>query len=127
MITELRSLLTSGHSVALGVLALGAVQPALTLAMPTGGDSPPMGWTPMPDPADGGVGSPPFPVNLTAEERAHLEAFDVLDFDVFSRQDWSRLGESHPPTSDAGKKYVTRGKRARPGALGGRVPTTTAS
>lgn len=77
---ELRSLLTSGQSVALGVLALRAVQSALTPAMPTGGDSPPMGWTPMPDPADGGVGSPPFPVNLTAEERAHLEAFDVLDF-----------------------------------------------
>jgi len=114
--------LKSGHSVALGVLALRAVQSALTLAMPTGGDSPPMGWTPMPDPADGGVGSPPFPVNLTAEERAHLEAFDVLDFEVFSRQDWSRLGQSHAPTSDAGKKYVTRGKRARPGALGGRVP-----
>jgi hypothetical protein len=60
---ELRSLLKSGHSVALGVLALRAVQSALTLAMPTGGDSPPMGWTPMPDPADSGVGSPPFPVN----------------------------------------------------------------
>ena len=67
--------------------------------MPAGGDSPPMGWTPMPDPADGGGGSPPFPVNLTAEERAHLEAFDVLDFALFSRQDWSRLGESHAPTS----------------------------
>jgi hypothetical protein len=51
---ELRSLLKSGHSVALGVLALRAVQSALTAAMPTGGDSPPMGWTPMPDPADGG-------------------------------------------------------------------------
>jgi hypothetical protein len=59
---ELRSLLKSGHSAALGVLALRAVQSALTLAMPTGGDSPPMGWTPIPDPADGGVGSPPFPV-----------------------------------------------------------------
>ena len=44
---ELRSLLKSGHSVALGVLALRAVQSALTLAMPTGGDSPPMGWTPI--------------------------------------------------------------------------------
>ena len=40
---ELRFLLKSGHSVALGVLALRAVQSALTLAMPTGGDSPPMG------------------------------------------------------------------------------------
>jgi len=111
---ERRSLLKSGHSVALGVLALRAVQSALTLAMPTGGDSPPMGWTPMPDPADGGVGSPPFPVNLTAEERAHLEAFDVLDFEVFSRQDWSRLGQSHAPTSDAGKKYVTRANERDP-------------
>jgi hypothetical protein len=36
-------------------------------------------------------------VNLTAEEPAHLEAFDVLDFEVFSRKDWSRLGESHAP------------------------------
>lgn len=96
------------------------MQPALTLAMPTGGDRPPVGWTPMPAPADGGVGSPAFPVNLTAEERAHLAAFDVLDFEVFSRQDWSRLGESHAP----GKKRVTRGKRARPGALGGQVPMT---
>ena len=117
---ELRSLLTSGHSVALGVLALGAVQSALTLAMAAGGGSPPMGWTPMPDPADGGAGSPAFPVNLTAGERAHLAAFDVLDFEVFSRQDWSRLGESHAP----GKKRVTRSKRARQGALGGRVPMT---
>ncbi len=71
------------------------MQSGLTLAMPTGGDSRAHGLTSMPDPADGGVGSPPFPVNLTAEERAHLEAFDVLDFEVFSRQDWSRLGESH--------------------------------
>ena len=94
---ELRSLLKSGRSVALGVLALGAVQSGLTLAMRAGGDNPPMGWIPMPDPADGGVGSPPFPMNLTTEERANLETFDTLDFDVFSHQEWSRLGESHAP------------------------------
>jgi hypothetical protein len=58
---ELRSLLKSGHSAALAVLALRAVQPALTLAMPTGVDSPPMGWTPIPDPADGGAGQPAVP------------------------------------------------------------------
>jgi len=58
VITELRSPLKSGHSVAPGVLALRAVQPALTPAMPTRGDRPPTGWTPMPDPADGGAGSP---------------------------------------------------------------------
>jgi len=103
---ERRSLLKSGHSVALGVLALRAVQSALTLAMPAGGDSPPTGWTPMPGPADGGVGSPPFPVNLTAEERAHLEAFGVLDFEVFSRQDCSRPGQSHAPTSVSNSRRV---------------------
>jgi SnoaL-like polyketide cyclase len=96
VIIEVRSLLASGHNVALGVLALGAVQSGLALAM-AGGDNPPMGWSPMPDPADGGVSSPPFPGNLTAEERANLETFDALDFEVFSRQDWSRLGESHAP------------------------------
>jgi hypothetical protein len=94
---ELRSLLKSGHSAAPGVLALRAVQPALTLAMPAGGDSPPMGRDPMPDPAGGRAGSPPSPVNLTPGERAHLKALDVPDFEVLSRQDWSRLGESHAP------------------------------
>jgi hypothetical protein len=63
----------------------------------TDGASEPMGWTPMPDPADGGVGSGPFSMNLTSEERANLETFDEMDFEVFSRQDWSRLGESHAP------------------------------
>src|SRR5215469_17329805 len=61
---EDRSLLKSGQRIALGVLALGAVQSGMTLAM-LGGDSPPMSRTPMPDPADGGAGSPPFPMNLT--------------------------------------------------------------
>src|SRR5216683_1526244 len=94
---DIRPALRTGGSLALGVLALGAVQSGLTLAMAAGGGTTSAGWTPMPDPADGGVGSPPFPVNLTAEERANLETFDALDFDVFSRQDWSRLGESHAP------------------------------
>lgn len=94
---EFCSLLKAGRTVALGVLALRAVQSGLTLAMPAGGGHPPTGWTPMPDPADGGVGSPPFPVNLTGGERANLETFDALDFEVFSHQDWSRLGESHAP------------------------------
>ncbi len=91
-----RPALRTGGSLALGALALGAVHSGLTLAM-AGGDSPPMGWAPMPDPADGGVMSPPFPVNLTAKERANLETFDALDIEVFSNQDWARLGESHAP------------------------------
>jgi len=60
VIMELRCLLKSGHGVALGVLAIAAVQSGLTLAM-AGGGNPPMGWTPIPDPADGGVVRPPFP------------------------------------------------------------------
>ena len=55
---KLRSLLKSGHSVALGVLALGAVQSGLVLTMGAGGGNPPAGWTPMPDPANGGPGLP---------------------------------------------------------------------
>ena len=94
---DIRPALRTGGSLALGVLALGAVQSGLTLAMAAGGGTPPSGWTPMPDPADGGVMSPPFPMNLTAEERVNLETFDALDFEVFSGQDWARLGESHAP------------------------------
>jgi hypothetical protein len=83
-----------GGTLALAVLALGAVESGLPLSMTPGSGSP-AGWVPMPDPADGGVISPPFPANLTAEERAHLDTFDALDFDVFSNQDWARLAESH--------------------------------
>jgi SnoaL-like polyketide cyclase len=92
---DIRPILTTGGSLALGVLALGAVQSGLALAMAAGGDNAPTGWAPMPDPADGGVPSPPFPMNLTAQERANLVTFDALDFEVFSGQDWARLGESH--------------------------------
>jgi SnoaL-like polyketide cyclase len=93
---HIRPALATGGSLALGVLALGAVQSGLTLAMtPERGGT--MGWEPMPDPADGGVPTPPFPANLTARERANLETFDAMDFEVFSNQDWARLGESHAP------------------------------
>ena len=92
---DLRPALKTGRSLALAVLALGAVQSGLVLAMTSGPGDPSAGWVPMPDPADGGVPSPPFPVNLTAGERANLETFDALDFEVFSSQDWARLGESH--------------------------------
>ena len=92
---HIRPALKTSGSLALGVLALGAVHAGLPLAMTPGTGDPSAGWVPMPDPADGGVMSPPFPMNLTAEERANLETFDALDFEVFSRQDWSRLGESH--------------------------------
>jgi hypothetical protein len=95
VIMDLRPALKTGGTLALGVLALGAVQSGLILAMTPGPGDPSAGWVPMPDPADGGVPSPPFPVNLTTGERANLETFDALDFEVFSSQDWARLGESH--------------------------------
>ena len=92
---DIHPALKTGGSLALGVLAIGAVQSGLILAMTSGRGTPSAGWAPMPDPADGGVPSPPFPVNLTAGERANLETFDALDFEVFSHQAWARLGESH--------------------------------
>jgi len=88
------ALITIG-SLAIGVLALSAVQSGLGLSMTPGHGTPGPGWIPMPNPADGGVPSPPFPANLTATERAHLDTFDALDFEVFSKQNWARLGESH--------------------------------
>ena len=92
---DIRPALKTTGALALGVLALGAVQSGLALATAPGPGDPAGGWAPMPDPADGGVPSPPFPMNLTAGERANLETFDALDFEVFSNQDWARLGESH--------------------------------
>jgi hypothetical protein len=92
---DLHPALKTAGTLALGLLALGAVESGRIQAMTPGDGNKPMGWTPMPDPADGGVTSPPFPMNLTAEERANLETFDALDFEVFSHQDWARLGESH--------------------------------
>jgi hypothetical protein len=92
---DIRPALQAGGSLARAVLAIGAVQSGLILAMTPERGSPSAGWSPMPDPADGGVTTPPFPANLTAEEQANLETFDTLDFEVFSNQDWTRLGESH--------------------------------
>ena len=94
---SIRPALITGGSLALGVLALGAVQSGLTLALTPGRGTSSAGWAPMPDPAGGGVASPPFPANLTAEERAHLDTFDTLDFEVFTTHDWARLAESHAP------------------------------
>jgi hypothetical protein len=85
---ERRSVLKMGGA-GLGLLALQAVESGQSVAF---ADS---DWTPMGDPAAGGVESPPFPKNLTGQERRHLETFDELDFEIFSSADWARLGESH--------------------------------
>jgi hypothetical protein len=85
---ERRSMLKLGGA-GLGILALQAVESGQSVAFAESA------WTPLGDPAAGGVDSPPFPKNLTAEERRHLETFDELDFEIFSHADWARLGESH--------------------------------
>jgi hypothetical protein len=84
-----RSMLTGSSAALFGALALGAVASGATPAeAATAG-------TLLPDPAAGGVVSPPFPKHLTDAERRHLKTFDELDFDVFTHADWARLGESH--------------------------------
>ena len=92
VIMDRRSLLRDSSAVAFGAFALGAVaggNPALA----HGADH----YTPMPDPATNPVPNPPFPSGLSSAEHAHLKTFDELDFDVFTHQDWDRLGESHAP------------------------------
>ena len=83
-----RSILTG--STALGVLTLAAVADGGDLA-----EAATRFGAVLPDPATTAVRNPPFPRNLTPEERAHLRTFDELDFDVFSHADWDRLDESH--------------------------------
>jgi hypothetical protein len=84
-----RSVLAGTGAAAFGAFALGAVASGATPVQASARTGL------MPDPAAGGVASPPFPAHLTAPEKAHLKTFDELDFDVFSHAKWSRLGESH--------------------------------
>jgi hypothetical protein len=65
---DLRPALKTAGTLGLGLLALGAVESGRFLAMGPGEGSNGVGWAPMADPADGGVTSPPFSLNLTAEE-----------------------------------------------------------
>ena len=77
-------------STAFGVLTLAAVAGGGELAQAATGPH-----AVLPDPATTPVPNPPFPPNLTPQEEAQLRTFDELDFDVFSRADWARFGESH--------------------------------
>jgi hypothetical protein len=78
-----RTMLHGGS--ALAITALGsAADPAATTAV-----SDLLG-----DPSQTGGGLA-YPNHLTHAERAHLRTFDELDFDVYSHQKWSRMGESH--------------------------------
>jgi len=50
---DFRPALKTGGTLALGVLALGAVESGLILAVTLGPGGPSADWVPMPDPADG--------------------------------------------------------------------------
>ncbi|NMH79418.1 ester cyclase [Pseudonocardia xinjiangensis] len=89
-----RAVLKSGAAVTFGMLALGAVESGMSPAL-AADQHPATGWVPLPDPATGGVVSPPFPQHLTSQEQANLTTFDELDFQVFSHAQWARLSESH--------------------------------
>lgn len=98
--TDRRALLR-GTGAALGVAALAAVAggatpaEAATPAETAAGAEATSGGTLYPDPATTPVPNPPYPRGIDREERDHLRTFDELDFDVFTHQDWARLGRSH--------------------------------
>jgi hypothetical protein len=81
-----RALITNGSAALFGALALSAVAGGGVAQASTDHIRPGL----MPDPASTPVDNPPFPKNLTREERQHLETFDELDFDVFTHADWAR-------------------------------------
>ncbi|MEV0069945.1 ester cyclase [Amycolatopsis sp. NPDC050768] len=82
-----RTALKGGAAAAFGAFALTAVA--------SGNVAEAAGQPLLPDPAAHPVPNPPYPRNLTHDERKHLETFDELDFDVFSHAGWKRLDESH--------------------------------
>ena len=88
-----RSVLRNSGAAALGALALGTVAGGGTPALAQDATYPAL----LPDPATTTVPNPPLPHGLNRAEREHLEIFDELDFDVFTHQEWERLGESHAP------------------------------
>ena len=82
-----RTVLNGGSALvgALAITALGSADPATAAASVS---------DLLGDPSQTGEGLA-YPRHLTHEERAHLKTFDELDFDVYSHQKWSRMGESH--------------------------------
>ncbi|WP_431775219.1 ester cyclase [Streptomyces cucumeris] len=85
-----RNVLRGTGAAALGALAITAVTSGTDLAAAATGDRELLG-----DPASTPQAESLWPANLTRTERKHLEVFDELDFDVYSGQQWDRIGESH--------------------------------
>jgi hypothetical protein len=92
-----RSMLKLSGAAAFGTLAMSVVSSDTDLAFANDPSEPPKpaALALLPDPATTVVPNPPYPKGLTHEERAHLKTFDELDFDVFTHEEWDRLGESH--------------------------------
>ncbi|WP_432584807.1 ester cyclase [Streptomyces sp. HD1123-B1] len=85
-----RNVLRGTGAAALGALAITAVTSGTDLAAAATGDRELLG-----DPASTPQAESLWPADLTRTERKHLEVFDELDFDVYSGQQWDRIGESH--------------------------------
>lgn len=84
-----RTLVTRGGAAMLGAMAITAV------ANGTAWSQADTTTRLTPDPAVTPVPNPPLSPTLTAAERTHLVKFDELDFQIFSHEQWARIGESH--------------------------------
>jgi hypothetical protein len=82
-----RSLIRNSAAAGFGALALAAVSSGTELAYGSTGSATTAG-----QPGGQQAG---YPAHLSAEERRHLRIFDELDFEIFTHQEWDRLGESH--------------------------------
>ncbi len=85
-----RSLLRNTSAATLGALALTAVAGGTDLAAAAERHPDLFG-----DPASTPEAESLWPAHLTAVECRNLRTFDELDFQVYSGQEWDRLGESH--------------------------------
>ncbi|MDX6251917.1 MAG: hypothetical protein QOF10_5277 [Kribbellaceae bacterium] len=82
-----RSLIRNSTAAGFGALALAAVSSGTDLAYGSTGPAGAAGQL--------NTQKPGYPAHLSAEERRHLRIFDELDFEIFTHQEWDRLGESH--------------------------------
>ncbi|MFD3588143.1 ester cyclase [Streptomyces sp. NPDC058683] len=85
-----RSLLRNTSAATLGALTLTAVAGGTDLAAAAERHPDLLG-----DPASTPEAESLWPAHLTAVECRNLKTFDELDFQVYSGQEWDRLGESH--------------------------------
>ncbi|MFE3991988.1 ester cyclase [Streptomyces goshikiensis] len=85
-----RNIRKGAVAAALGALVFTAVATGTGLAASGASSQELLG-----DPASTSQAESARPANLTHEERRNLDAFDDLDFNVYSGQQWDRIDESH--------------------------------